>query len=76
MEHVDQLVTAFFPIQTELHSMVIKPRAIVRIELAAAAVFRGAVERAHPFTLQGPDTDALGLEILLRNPEPAPGCRW
>ena len=49
--------------------MIVEAVFVLRIELAAAAVFGGAVEAVQELAIERPDADALGLEIRLGDPE-------
>ena len=71
VENARQRVRARFPIEAELQSLVEKARGVLRIEHAAAAVFRGAVEGAHEFTFRRPDGDAARGVVRFGDPEPA-----
>src|SRR5207302_672739 len=69
VEDAGQRRRPLLPVQAEFHPMVVELRFVLRVDLAAAAVFRGSIDGPEQLPVERPDADALGLEIVLRDPE-------
>ena len=69
VEDRTELAGSFFPVNRELHSLIVESALVDGVEDAAPAILRRAIKGLDEIALCRPDAHPLGLEILLGNPQ-------